>query len=129
MRRVMLATLLSSLTLNAAAAPVPHLEDDASAPASRPISTGVTSPRLVRTHHIYLPADELPAYLGSSARIALKINLDETGSPTNIRVQHSINPEIDGHVIEAVRQFRWTPAVLDNKPVPIDLTLNVEIQK
>lgn len=129
MRRVMLATLLSSLTIIAAAAPVTHLDDDASAPASRPISTGVTSPRLVYSKHIYLPADELPAYLGSPAKIALKIDLDETGSPTNIRVLHSINPDVDARVVGAVRQFRWAPAVLNNKPVPIDLTLNVEIQR
>ena len=128
MRRVMLATLLSSLTLIAAAAPVSHLEDDASAPTSRPISTGVTSPRLVYSKHIYLPADELPAYLGGSAKIVLKIKLDETGSPTNIRVLHSINPVVDARVVEAVQQFRWAPALLNNKPVPIDLTLNVEIQ-
>ena len=128
MRRVMLATLLSSLTLIAAAAPVSHLEDDASAPTSRPISTGVTSPRLVYPKHIYLPADELPAYLGGSAKIALAIKLDETGSPTNIRVLHSINPLVDARVVEAVQQFRWAPALLNNKPVPIDLMLNVEIQ-
>jgi TonB family protein len=129
MRRVMLATLLSSLTLIAAAAPVTHSVDDASAPTSRPISTGVTSPRLVYTKHIALPADELPAYLGGSPKIALKINLDETGSPTNIRVVHSINPDVDARVVDAVRQFRWAPAVLNNRPVPIDLTLNVEIQR
>ena len=128
MRRVMLATLLSSLTLIAAAAPVSHPEDDASAPTSRPISTGVTSPRLVYSKHIYVPADELPAYLGGSARIALKIRLDETGSPINIRVLHSVNPEVDARVVNAVQQFRWAPAVLNNTPVPIDLTLNVEIQ-
>ena len=127
MRRVMLATLLSSLTLIAAAAPVTHSEDDASAPTSRSISTGVTSPRLVYSKHIDLPADELPAYMGGSAKIALKIKLDETGSPTNIRVLHSINPEVDARVVEAVQQFRWAPALLNNKPVPIDLTLNVEI--
>ena len=129
MRRVMLATLLSSLTLIAAAAPVTHSEDDASAPTSRSISTGVTSPRLVYSKHIDLPADELPAYMGGSAKIALKIKLDETGSPTNIRVLHSINPEVDARVVDAVRQFRWAPAVLNNRPVPIDLTLNVEIQR
>jgi len=125
----MLATLLSSLTLIAAAAPVPHSEDDASAPTSRPISTGVTNPRLVYTKHIYLPIDEFPPYQGNSATIALKIDLDETGSPTHIRVLHSINPEVDSRVVEGVRQFRWAPAVLDKKPVPIDLTLNVEIQR
>jgi TonB family protein len=129
MRRVILATLLSSITFIAAAAPVTHSEDDASAPTSRPISTGVTSPRLVHTQHIYLPADELPAYMGGSAEIALRIDLDETGSPTNIRVLHSINPQADTRVVEAVRHFRWAPALLNNRPVPVDLTLNVEIRR
>jgi periplasmic protein TonB len=129
MRRVMLATLLSSFTLIAAAAPGPHSEDDASAPTSRPISTGVTKPRLVYSKHIYLPSNELPAYVGNTAKVALRINLDETGSPSKIRVLHSVNPNVDAHVVEAVRQFRWAPAVLDNKPVPIDLTLHINIQR
>jgi TonB family protein len=67
--------------------------------------------------------------MGGSAEIALRINLDETGSPTNIRVLHSINPQVDARVVEAVRQFRWAPALLNNRPVPVDLTLNVEIQR
>ena len=127
MRRVMLATLLSSLTLIAAAAPVTHSENDASAPASRPISTGVTGPRLVFAKHINLSSEALPTTLGSSGRVALKIALDKTGSPTDIRVSRSINHEVDERVIEGVRQFRWAPAELNHKPVPIDLTLNVEI--
>jgi TonB family protein len=67
--------------------------------------------------------------MGGSAKIALRIDLDEKGNPTNIRVLQSINPLVDARVIEAVRQFRWVPALLDNRPVPIDLTLNVEIQR
>ena len=129
MRRVMLATLLSSLTFAATAAPVTHLEDDASAPTSRHISTGVTTPRLVYSKHINISSDELSMTPGTLARVVLRISLDDTGSPTNIRVLHSVNPQVDERVIEAVRQFRWTPAVLNNKTVPIDLTLNVEIQR
>jgi TonB family protein len=67
--------------------------------------------------------------MGGSAEIALRINLDETGSPTKILVLHSINPQVDARVVEAVRQFRWAPALLNNRPVPVDLTLNVEIQR
>jgi len=129
MRRIMFATLLSSITLTAAAAPVMHVDDDASASTSRPISTGVTSPRLVYSAPINIPASELPATLGGSAKVVLKLDLDETGSPTNIRVLQALNADVDERVIEGVRHFRWTPAVLNNKPVPTDITLTVEVQR
>ena len=128
MRRVLLTALLSSIALTAAASPVMQL-NDASAPTSRPLSTGVTSPRLVYTTAIRIPANELPFSAGNSTNVVLKLDLDETGTPMNIRIIHPVSPEVDARVIEGVRQFRWTPAVLDNKPVPTDLTLTVEVQR
>jgi len=32
-------------------------------------------------------------------------------------------------VIDGVRRFRWTPAILNNKPVATDLTLTVQVQR
>jgi len=129
MRRILLAALLSSIPFTAAATPVMQLNDDASAPTSRPISTGVTEARLVYTTHIGIPASELPTAFGSSAKVVLKIDLDETGTPTSIRVIQPITPELDQRVVEAVRQFRWAPAVLNNKPVKTDMTLTVDVQR
>lgn len=128
MRRVLFTALLSSITLTAAASPVMQL-NDASASTSRPLSTGVTSPHLVYTTSIRIPADKLPATVGSFTNVVLKLDLDETGTPTNIRVIHPVNPEVDALVIDGIRQFRWAPAVLDNKPVPTDLTLTVQVQR
>lgn len=127
MRRVLLATLLSSIPFTAAAAM--QLNDDAPAPTSRTVSTGVTGPRLVYTTHIDVPADKLPPNMGNSANVVLKLELDATGTPTAIRVTHPINPYVDARVVEGVRQFRWSPAVLNNQPVPTDLTLTVEVQR
>jgi TonB family protein len=128
MRRALLATLLSSLTLAAAASPITQM-NDASASASRPISTGVTSPRLVYTTSVNIPANEMPATPGSSTKVVLKVSLDATGSPSSIQVLRPATPEIDQRVVNAVRQFRWTPAVLNNQAVPDELTLTVEVQR
>ncbi len=128
MRRALLAILVSSITLAAAASPAPQMNDASAAP-SRPLSTGVTSPRLVSTAHISIPADAMPTTIGSSARVVLKVNLDETGTPSNVQVLHPATPEIDQRVVSAVRQFRWTPAILNNKAVPEELTLTVEVQR
>jgi protein TonB len=127
MRRTLLAILLSSITLIAAASPVP--QNDASASTSRPISTGVTSPRLVYTTRISIPADEMPTTMGSSAKVVLKVSLDANGSPSNVQVIRPATPEINERVVNAVRQFRWTPAMLNNQAIPEDLTLTVEVQR
>jgi TonB family protein len=128
MRRALLAVLLSSVALTATAYPIPQM-NDASAATSRPISTGVTSPRLVYTSRISIPTDAIPTTMGSSTRVVLKVKLDETGSPSNVQVLQPATPEIDARVVNAVRQFRWTPAILNNKAVPEELTLTVEVQR
>ncbi|HEY3706258.1 MAG TPA: energy transducer TonB [Terracidiphilus sp.] len=128
MRRILLATLLSSLSLTAAALPAQQLSD-ASTPASQRISTGVTSPRLVYTSRVSIPSDELPSTPGSSTKLVLKVNVDAAGNPGLIQVIHSVNPAIDARVVNAVRQFRWTPAVLNNQAVADDITLTVDVQR
>jgi len=127
MRRALLTTLLSSFALTAAAAPATQPVD--AAPTSRAVSSGVTAPRLVYTPHISVPADELPLTMIAPSKVILEVNLDETGSTREIRVLHSISQSVDERIIEGVRQFRWTPAVLNNKTVPSELTLNVEVQR
>lgn len=125
MRRILLATLLSSITLTAAAAGKPA--NDASAPTSVP--DGVTNPRLVYAPHISIPADELPVTMVNPTAVVLAIQLDETGRPTQIQVLHAINQTVDARVVDGVRQFRWSPAVRNNRTIPSVLTLNVEVQR
>jgi outer membrane biosynthesis protein TonB len=128
MRRTRLAVLLSSMSIAAVAASAMQL-NDAAAPTSRAISTGVTSPKLVYSTSINIPADKLSTTPGTSAKVVLHVDLDATGTPTSIRVLQPATPEIDARVIDGVRPFRWTPAVLNNKPVATDLTLTVEVKR
>src|SRR5579871_2055784 len=127
MRRILAVSLLSSLSLSAAASGTPAL--DASATTSRPVSTGVTSPRLVHSQPISIPSNEVASSMAGPATIELKVKLDETGTPTAVQVTHSLNRQTDSRIINAVRQFRWTPAVLDNQTIPFDLNLIVTVQR
>jgi len=128
MRRALVVSLLSSLLLTAAAA------SNASAQTSdsvkvRPVSTGVTNPHLVYSTGIEIPATEIPDAFPNPARVVLKISLDQTGSPRAIQVVQPLTQPIDQRVVEAVRQFRWTPAVLDNQAIPASLNLIVMVQR
>lgn len=125
MRRVLLATLLSSIPLTAAAAGRPA--NDASAPTS--VTYGVTNPHLVYAPHISIPANELPLAMVTRATVVLQIRLDETGSPVDVQVVHALNQNVDARIVSGVRQFRWSPAVRNNRAVPSVLTLNVEVQR
>ena len=122
MRRILAVSLLSSLSLSAAAAAGPSVVVSASAPE------GVTSPRLVVSRAITISSDELPKYFRNPVRVVLKFDLDETGSPRKIRVAEPLTPPVDARVMAAVRDFRWTPAVINNHAVPIEMTLIVNVQ-
>lgn len=129
MRRIVTISLLSSLALSAAAAYASPASDASVPSTNRPVSTGVTSPRLVYSTKINIPATELPANSSIPAEVTLQFNLDQTGAPQGIQIVRSINPSVDARVIEAVRQFRWTPAVLDHQAVPIEFTFTVQVQR
>jgi len=126
MRRVLVACLLSSFALTAlAATPQPAESTPTAAPM---ITTGVTVAELRSTTEIKLPNNADLSSFPNPARMVLKINLDDTGSPAHIAVIQSLTPELDARVIAAVRQFRWRPAVLDNQTIPMEVNLIVQVQ-
>jgi TonB family protein len=127
MRRILVASLLFTIALTAAAAS-PKPANDASTPATPMVTTGVTSAQLRYAAKIELPPTAALASLPNPAKMVLKLNLDQTGSPTHVEVVRSLTPELDARVVKAVRQFRWSPAVLDNQTIPIDVNLIVEVQ-
>ncbi len=129
MRRIIVASLLSSLVLPAAAATSKSAADATSQTSVRSISTGVTTPQLVYSTRISIQASDMPDAFPNPARVILSFTLDKTGSPQNIQVVHPLTQPIDARVVEAVRHFRWTPAVLDNQPVAIDMNLIVQVQR
>ncbi|SRR6266567_4970630 len=128
MRRILIASLLSSFVLTAAAATGKPVNDAVST-SVRPISTGVTAPQLVYSTKISIPASDLPTSSSNAARVVLKFNLDKTGSPQSIQVVQPLTQSIDARIVEAVRHFRWTPAVLNNQTVPIEMNLIVQVQR
>src|SRR5258708_3438651 len=128
MRRILAAALLSSLSLPAFATAAKHV-DDAVPTSTRPVYTGVTAPELVYSSKISISPEELPAAYSTQARVVLKFNLDKTGTPQDIQIVKPLTETIDAKVVEAVRHFRWTPAVLNNQTVPIEINLVVQVHR
>jgi protein TonB len=59
-----------------------------------------------------------------SAVVVLDCTIDTTGHVTDVRIL-SGHPLLDGAVIAAVRQWRYTPTRLNGVPVPVLLTVTV----
>jgi protein TonB len=75
----------------------------------------------------------LPVYpeLAKRARVEsvviLEVNVDEEGNVTNIRVLKS-HPLLEQAAIEAVKQWKYSPTLLNNEPVPVVATVTVEFK-
>lgn len=75
-------------------------------------------------------SDMTPAYpaIARAARVEgvviLEAVIGEDGSVSDVRVLRSI-PLLDAAAMEAVRQWRFTPTLLNGEPVPVVMTITV----
>jgi hypothetical protein len=126
MRRILVASLLSSFALAASAA-TPKPNSDAT-PARVAVTTGITAPTLGTAAIVHIDGDDSLSRYPSPATMQLRLNVDATGVTTHVQVVRSISPVVDAQVMRAVSKFHWHPAMLDNQAIPADLNLIVEVQ-
>ena len=63
-----------------------------------------------------------------SGNVEVYLWVDENGSPSHIRVVRGVGMGLDEKAIEAVRQYKFKPAMRDGKPVKVDLYIDVNFQ-
>lgn len=127
MRRILAATVLASPFVFTAAALASQPITDAAASTPRPLSTGVKPAKVLYSPNI----DFTPAALETvpnGAEVVLTLNVDEQGHAQNVQVVKSPSHYLDAVVAASVRNYRFQPAMLDNQPVALPLTLTVVVQ-
>lgn len=102
---------------------------DRSAMATTPVrvSTGVIPPQLVYTANVN-PNHILQGFSGQDRTVTVGMVVDENGKPTNLKVIKSTDKYTDAGILAAVGQYRYKPATLDGSAVPMDMTLNIDLQ-
>jgi protein TonB len=86
------------------------------------LHAGMQAPRkIVNVPPRYPPHAQAARVEGT---VVLDAVIDQTGRVTGVRVTHSVNL-LDQAAIEAVRQWRFTPTLLNDEPVSILLTVTV----
>lgn len=63
-----------------------------------------------------------------SGNVQVYLIVDEQGLPSHVRVVRGVGMGLDEKAVEAVRQYRFKPAMRDGKPVRVDLYIDVNFQ-
>ncbi len=64
-------------------------------------------------------------YVGSA--VELKFVVDATGKPVDLSVKSPVDAALASAVVDAVKQWRFTPAMRDGEPVAAKVVLPVKI--
>ena len=103
-------------------------------PETTPVSPPPVPTRPSRLHSgIHAPekiTDTAPVYppIATAARIQgiviLEATIDETGQVVDVKVLRSV-PMLDAAAVDAVKQWRYSPALLNGMPIPVIVTVTV----
>lgn len=63
-----------------------------------------------------------------SGDVQVYLIVDEQGNPSHVKVVRGVGMGLDEKAIEAVRQYKFKPAMQNGKPVKVDLYINVNFQ-
>ena len=63
-----------------------------------------------------------------SGNVLVYLWVDADGKPSHVRVVRPVGMGLDEKAVEAVRQYRFKPAMKDGKPVQVDLYVDVNFQ-
>jgi protein TonB len=96
-------------------------------PDGKPVHIGgsVTPPVLI--HSVMPNFTKEDRRLDVKGSVQIYLWVDENGNPSHVRVIRGVGMGLDEKAIEAVRQYKFKPAMQNGKPVKVDLYINVNI--
>ena len=88
----------------------------------------VSAPQVTRAVEIGLSPQELSEQPAVSS-VVVRAIVDEYGIPRNVAVTQSAGPLLDQKAVAAVSQYRFKPAMVDNKATWATVSIAIKIQK
>jgi len=105
------------------APPPPPPPPPPAAPAPVRIGGQIQPPALVRRVEPTYPPMAVSAHL--QGMVILEAIVDAEGTVTDVKVLRSVSPLLDREALAAVRQWRYSPVVLNGRPVPFVLSVSL----
>ena len=92
----------------------------------RRIGGGVSAPQLIFQVEPEFSEEARKAKVAGNVLVTLIV--DTTGHPQRVHVLRGIGMGLDEKAIEAVKQYRFKPAMEGGKPVPVEVNIDVNFQ-
>ncbi len=99
---------------------------ETAAPAPSKIGNGVSAPVVVSAPNPQYTNEARAEKVSGS--VLVQVQVSEDGLPTNVRVVRGIGYGLDEKAIEAVKQYRFKPAMKDGQPVKVAMNIQVNFQ-
>ena len=61
-------------------------------------------------------------------KVTLQLIVDAQGNPQNIRVTHRLGMGLDEMAVEALRQYKFKPAMYQGHPVAVQILIDVDFR-
>jgi periplasmic protein TonB len=87
------------------------------------VGGGVSAPEVIRVVQPDFTEEARQANFQGSASIELIV--DQQGNPQNIRIVHPLGMGLDEKAVEAVRQYKFRPAMYQGHPVAVQIIVDV----
>jgi TonB family protein len=88
------------------------------------VGNGVTAPRLLAQTTPRYTADALLRRVQGT--VSLDVVVARDGAPVNIRIARSLDRDLDREAIDALRQWRFSPATLGGRPVDVEVVVMID---
>jgi periplasmic protein TonB len=119
---------LGTMTIGSVVLPSPAITPSGAGPGAAPrqpvrVGGNVRPPTKIRNVPPMYPQEALDARV--QGVVIMEVTIDEQGRVSDARVLRSI-PLLDQAAIDAVRQWEFTPTLLNGEPVPVIMTVTVQ---
>lgn len=117
---ISLAISLPMVAQSSGAAPAQQ-EPDAAAHGVYKVGGDVSAPVLIHSVE--------PESTDVAGTVQVTLWVDRNGNPSHVHVTRGLGMGLDLKALEAVRQYKYKPAMKDGKPVMVELNLEVKFQR
>jgi protein TonB len=92
----------------------------------RKIGGGVSAPVVLFAPEPEFSEEARKAKVAGNVLVYLQV--DTSGHPTHVHVLRGIGLGLDEKAVEAVRQYKFKPAMENGHPVPVEMNVEVNFQ-
>ncbi len=92
-----------------------------------PLKEVTQKPKRLSAPVLQFPSALQKAYAGRRATVRATILVDETGAVIAVNISTKLPPDLKSHIAANFKTWKYKPALLENKPVPVKLPVKIKI--